>query len=113
MTYSRYNNRTIFLNNDRNYKNEFFKDRDVQQIYQYDSPFIAYPSPSVIGKLNNISRAWTATDKLYNLANEYYGSPNYWWVIAWYNQKASASEFTIGEVFYIPLPLEDVLGYIK
>jgi len=113
MPYSRYNNRKVFLNNNRNYKNVFFKDRGIEQTYQYDSPRFAYPSPEELLKFTNVPRVWGATDKLYNLAGEYYGSPNYWWVIAWYNQKGSAAEFDVGEVFYIPLPLEDVLGYLK
>jgi hypothetical protein len=113
MPYSRYSNRRIFLNNDKNYKNVFFKERDIKETYQYDSPRFAYPAPEVFQKFTNVTRTWKSTDKLYNLANEYYGSPTYWWVIAWYNQKASASEFYLGEIFLIPLPLEDVLGYLK
>ena len=113
MPYSRYSNRPIFLNDDRNYKNVFFKNRDIEQTFQYDSPRFAYPSPEELMRFTNVPRVWGATDKLYNLADEYYGSPEYWWVIAWYNQKASAAEFYIGETFYIPLPLEDVLGYLR
>jgi len=112
MPYSRYNNREIFLNRDKNYKNVFFKDRDVNELYQYDSPRLMYPSPTEIQNLNNITAVWGATDKLYNLASSHYGSPNYWWVIAWYNQKASEAEFKVGDVYFIPHPLEDVLGYI-
>ena len=113
MAYSRYSRREIFLNNSKEYRKVFFKNRDVQQVFQYDTPKIVYPDGAEIQSLTNIPRTWAATDKLYNLANEYYGSPTYWWVIPWYNQKASESEFTIGEVYYIPLPLEDVLGYIR
>ena len=113
MPYSRYSRREIFLNNNKGYKNVFFKDRDIEETYQYDSPKISYPSPDEIRELNNVLLVWTATDKLYNVATKYYGSPEYWWVIAWYNQKASEAEFKIGDQFYVPLPLDSVLGYIK
>jgi len=113
MPYSRYSQRQIFLNNEKGYKNVFFKDRDIQETFQYDSPKISYPSPGEIRELNNVLLVWTATDKLYNVATKYYGSPEYWWVVAWYNQKASEAEFKVGDQFYVPLPLEAVLGYIK
>jgi hypothetical protein len=113
MTYSRYSRREIFINKNRQYKNTFFKNRDVEQIPQYDVGRIGYPTPAEINSLTNDIRVWRATDTLYNLSNQYYGSPTYWWVIAWYNKKASEAEFTVGEQFFVPSPLEDVLGYIK
>jgi len=54
---------------------------------------------------------WGATDKLYNVSSQYYGSPEYWWVIAFYNKKASEAEFKVGDLYFVPLPLEDILGY--
>ena len=112
MAYSRYTARQIFLNNDRNYKNSFFDKRGINETYQYDTPRLTFPDEAQVSNLNNEIRIWTATDKLYNLSNQYYGSPQYWWVIAWYNQKASEAEFKIGDTFFIPQPLEDVLGFI-
>jgi hypothetical protein len=113
MPYSRYSRREIFLNNNKKYRNVFFKERDMEETFQYDSPKISYPSPSEIRKLNNVLLVWSATDKLYNVASKYYGSPEYWWVIAWYNKRASEAEFKTGDQYYVPLPLDAVLGYIK
>jgi len=113
MPYSRYTTRQIFLNDDKKYKNVFFKNRDIQETYQYDMPNITYPTPSEIRSFENVLRVWRATDTLYNISNEFYSSPNYWWVIAWYNKKASEAEFKVGEQFYVPLPLEAVLEYIQ
>lgn len=112
MPYSRYQKRRVFLNKDRNYKNVFFRRRGIEETYQYDSPIFSYPSNEFMSNLNNVPLIWKATDKLYNVANEYYGSPEYWWVIAWYNKKASEAEFKTGDLFYVPLPLEDVLGFV-
>ena len=78
MPYSRYTAREIFLNNDRNYKNVFFKDRDIQETFQYDMPRISYPTPSEIRSFENVLRVWRATDTLYNISNEYYSAPEYW-----------------------------------
>ena len=30
---------------------------------------------------------YSLTNKMYRLAHKHYGSPDYWWVIAWYNNK--------------------------
>jgi len=113
MPYSRYTGRPVFLNKDRNYKKVFFENRDIEQTYQYTSPRFSFPDAAVIQGLNNTLRVWGATDKLYNVSAEFYGSPEYWWVIAWYNHKASEAEFKVGELYYIPQPLEDVLGYVS
>ena len=82
MAYSRYSKRRIFLNNDRNYKNVFFKNRDIQETFQYDTPVIRFPSSDEIASLTNVLLVWGSTDKLYNIAATYYGSGEYWWVIA-------------------------------
>ena len=91
----------------------FFKNRDIQETFQYGMPIIGYPSPSEIRSLDNVLRVWHSTDTLYNVSNEYYSSPQYWWVIAWYNQKASEAEFKVGEQYYVPLPLEAVLNFVQ
>ena len=113
MPYSRYNGREIFLNKDKNYKNVFFKDRDIQETFQYDMPNISYPTPEETRELENVVQVWGATDTLYNTSNKFYGSPKYWWVIAWYNKRASEAEFEVGDQYYVPLPLEAVLEFIN
>jgi hypothetical protein len=32
-------------------------------------------------------------------------------VIEWFNQKASEADFKVGDIYYIPRPLERVLEY--
>jgi len=111
MPYSRYGKTNVFLNNDKNYKNVFFRRRGIEETYQYEFPRLSYPSNEFMEGLTNTPRVWKATDKLYNVANEIYGSPEYWWVIAWYIKKASEAEFKVGDIYYIPQPLSDVLGF--
>jgi len=111
MAYSRYNNTPLFLNADPQYRNAFFRKRDIKETYQYTTSIFSYPSPAAIANFTNVPLVWGATDKLYNVSNEYYGSPEYWWVIAFYNKKASEAEFKVGDLYFVPLPLEDILGY--
>ena len=39
----------------------------------------------------------------------YYDVAELWWVIAQFNQKPTDSHYSLGDVVYIPLPLEKVL----
>ena len=109
MPYSRNAGRTIFTNGNLQYKNAFFRQRGIERMVQYGLPTLRYPSTQELLSFQNVTAYWGSTDKLYNIANEYYGSPEYWWVIAWYNQKTTEADFTPGEIYLIPLPIEAVL----
>ena len=67
-------------------------------------------SPSC-NTLDRRGHIWVRGDRFYKLAHKYYGKPEYWWVIAFYNKKASEAEFKVGDLYFVPLPLEDILGY--
>ncbi len=49
-------------------------------------------------------------DKMYKFAHEIYGDAQYWWLIAWFNNKPTDIHCKIGEVLYIPLPLNRVIA---
>ena len=51
------------------------------------------------------------TDRLDHLAERFLGNATYWWVIAWYNEAPTESHLQIGDLIYIPLPLERVLKH--
>ena len=110
MPFSRYDKRELFFNDDREYKKVFFKDRDLAQTYQFKTAIIGYPTDEQFQELESIPLRWGSTDKLYNIADEYYGSPEYWWVISWFNQKPTEAHFKVGDIYYVPQPLSDVLA---
>lgn len=56
--------------------------------------------------LTHIQRVFTMGDKMYKFAYEYYGDVDYWWIIAWYNNKPTDAHFNIGDVVYIPRELD-------
>jgi hypothetical protein len=111
MAYSRYTRVPIFQNNDSDYRDVFFDPRGITETEQYATRPLFHPQPQAAAALAGDPRIWSATDKLYNISQQQYGSPQYWWVIAWFNQKASEADFKIGDIYYIPRPLETVLGY--
>ncbi len=109
MAYSRYTRRQMFLNNDNNYRKAFFIDRDIEETFQYDTPRISFPNDDMIANLTNVLMVWNSTDKLYNVSTQYYGSPEYWWVIAWYNGYTTEADVYPGDYLQIPLDLEKAL----
>ena len=111
MAVSRYDNRNIFTNDHEGYKKEFFEDRDVKQINQYDTAIIHYPALDRFQELDSVRLSWGSTDKLYNIAYEYYRDPTYWWVIAWYNRKPTEAHFSPGDIYYVPMPLDKAIDF--
>ena len=43
---------------------------------------------------------------MYKYAHEIYGSTQYWWIIAWFNNKPTDIHCKIGDVIYVPVPLD-------
>jgi hypothetical protein len=56
--------------------------------------------------LTHIQRVYIMGDRLYKFAYEYYGDVDYWWIIAWYNNKPTDAHFNIGDIVYIPRELD-------
>lgn len=111
--YSRYSNRKMFMNDSKHYKDKFFTNRDVEQLMQYSTARFNYPSVEQMQTFKSTPLIWQSDSRLYKVAAEYYGYPNLWWVIAWYNKKPTEAHFTVGDSFYVPMPLELVLDYFK
>tara|TARA_Y100000034_G_C6883007_1_gene404941 strand:+ start:325 stop:660 length:336 start_codon:yes stop_codon:yes gene_type:complete len=107
---SRYKNRKIVKNNRMLY-NEFFIERDVNYINHYETPKIPYLGAAERSQLNSIPHVWRLGDRYYKLADQYYDDPTYWWIVAWYNQRPLETDIGIGNIVYVPLPLDDVLVY--
>lgn len=111
MTVSRYDERRIRTNISANYAfSDIFRKRGVKQIRQYLTAELKYPSPEDLIDIEEQTRVWSIGTKYFNLAYEFYGDPQYWWVIAWYNLRPLEVDFRPGDVVIIPTPLETVLS---
>ena len=111
---NRYFNRDIIINDDDQYKKEFFeKSRDIKSVRQYDTPVFKYPTVDEISELQIIEVVWQSNSRLYKMASTYYNDPSLWWVIAMFNKKPTEAHFKLGETIYIPLPLEQVLRFME
>ena len=73
---------------------------------------IEYPTVTQISSLTRVKHIWRVGDRYYKLAIDNYGSAEYWWVIAFFNQKPTEADLKVGDVVEIPLPLERILGIL-
>tara|TARA_Y100001938_G_C7957684_1_gene362601 strand:+ start:37 stop:378 length:342 start_codon:yes stop_codon:yes gene_type:complete len=55
------------------------------------------------------THVWGPSDRFFKLSNKYYGTPLYWWVIAYFNQTPLEADVKVGQKMLIPVPLERIL----
>jgi hypothetical protein len=107
---SRYSSRRLLINDMQLYE-DFFKDRNIKSkfIEQYESPVMAHPTVEEIQGLDLLTHIWSTGDRYFKLADRHYGDPELWWIIAWFNQKPTESHLILGDVIYIPFPLDELI----
>jgi len=87
--------------------------RGKKAVEHYETPSMHHPDIRARATVRSSNYIWKYGSRLYKLADQFYGSPNYWWVIAWYNGVPTEAHLKTGDVIYIPLNIEDaykVLG---
>jgi len=112
MPLSRYSKSDIIINDNEMY-DDVFKERGVRNIRQFKTRTVFYPSTEDMERITFETRRWKVGDKLYKLAYEAYGDSKYWWVIAQFNQKPTDSHFKVGDIYYVPLSVEQILDYFN
>ena len=111
---SRYENRDTIVNDSEIYKNSpIFKNRRKNFIRQYKTANLRYPTEDELDRLSIVNHIWKVGDRFWKLANTYYGNPEFWWLIAWFNQTPLEGQLEIGDVVNIALPLDEVLSYFE
>jgi nucleoid-associated protein YgaU len=109
---NRYSNRNIFQNGLEQYENTL-RQRNVRLINQYETPVFNFPTAQEIKNLKTVEHIWSPGDKFFKLSYQYYGDARDWWVIAKFNNKPTESHVSLGDIILIPLPLNQVLNYLR
>ena len=104
----RYALRRVFQNRSKTYE-KILEEKGLKRITQYPTPKLKHLDAREIRKLNRVGHIWKVGDRFYKLAYKHYGKTKYWWVIAWYNRKPTESHVNLGDVIYVPLPLDEVV----
>jgi len=111
MTISRYQNRKVLFNKEEIYK-KLLERRGLKQVYHFDTPVFEFNESVGEYPFEFEQYIWKDGDRLYKLANRYYNSTEFWWVIGLVNQKPTDSHYQVGDLVLIPTPLSDVLDFI-
>jgi nucleoid-associated protein YgaU len=92
---------------------EFFDRRGVPKILHYKTPVWPRLTAKIRSNFATRRHKWALGDKYWKIADQYYGDPKLWWVIAWYNEKPTESHITAGMTILIPTPVEKALSYFN
>ena len=112
MAGNRYDEDKLFNNKETIYR-KILERRGMESITHYGKTNLNKIEQAEIASLQTIPHIWSATDKMYKLSSIHYGSTDYWWVIAWFNQTPMDSFLRPGDKIFIPMPLEQALYYAK
>jgi nucleoid-associated protein YgaU len=104
----RYKGQRIIKNRLRFY-NFLREKRGVVTLRHYGTPMLNNPSVLQRASIAKTNHIWTYGDRYYNLAKQYYNTPTYWWVIAWWNARPTEGHIKPGDIIVIPLNLEEAL----
>jgi len=105
----RYRNRLLFSNDNELYS-DLLEERGVERIQQYITA-----ETIDLRKVDNIitiSHVWKTGDRYFKLANQYYGRPELWWIIALYNKRPTEGSLKRGDMILVPTPVEQLLYYL-
>lgn len=109
---SRYSVKEKVINNNDLYSKQF-ENRDVDSVVQYNMIPMRHPTGLEENTISTISYTWNSGDRMYRLAQKYYGDFKMWWVITHYNRIGSEMEIKPGQSILIPYPLSIVLQYVS
>ena len=109
---NRYSKKTILKNDLEIYKDAFYR-RNLKFIKHYETAKFNFPNVEEMKNINTVKHIWSIGDRYYKLASKYYNDPKDWWIIALFNNKPTESDIMLGDEILIPLPLENVIRYLK
>ena len=97
----RYYSNSEAYNNDELYKDLFEKRGIPDGVLQYRTNL--FGSNAIPNNISTIKHVWTMGVRFYKLSYTYYGTYDYWWVIALYNKKPTEAHMTYGDEIRIPV----------
>ena len=105
---SRYRKRRKAVNNLK-FHRKLLDSRGVRRVEQYRTqPMRDFEESDV----EYYRRAWIQGDSFWNLSNEVYGDPSYWYLIARFNNTPTEAHVNVGDVIKIPINLTTALQVI-
>jgi hypothetical protein len=106
--YNRYIKTGILINNSEEYSDLFIQ-KNVTSVKQYSTYNFSKISENIKNNLDIVYHSFSAQDKLYNISEKYYGSPEYSWLICYTNNIPNELSIKEGDLLKIYLPLNRIL----
>ena len=95
-----------FRTEDSNLREDIFIRRDADTLDTLEVLRLNPLSEEIYKDLTIESEIWKPETRYYKLSYKYYGNPDYWWLVAWFNpDKPTDMHPKPGDVIHIPLPL--------
>ena len=99
----------IFTNSDGIYT-DFLQATGASEVTHYGIVRFGDPrAESFLKEITIYKHYYSTGDRLSKIAYKHYGDAKYWWVLAWFNGKPTDFHCKIGDVIYIPSPLEEAI----
>jgi len=105
---SRYGSSNV-TNNDSDFYSPLAEKRGLKAIQHFQTVVVHNPQIFERMQIRTNSHVWKYGDRYYKLANTYYGDPQLWWIIAWYNGYPTEVNVKVGDVLEIPLNFEQII----
>ena len=102
--------RDVVINDNEKY-DDIFKKRGLYFVEQYATKRLRYPTVSEMRSISTRRHMWKVGDKYWKLADTHYDDATQWWILAWFNKKPTESHCKMGDIIYIPFPLDRLYGY--
>ena len=104
----------IKLNSSAEYSKILKKSRNVDNITIYGTVTLRDVLPLATSRIiNEKSTLWTQGSKMWKIAADNYGDGRLYWIIGLYNEKPTDAHWQVGDIVYIPFPLEAVMKYLN
>jgi nucleoid-associated protein YgaU len=110
MSSGRYDFDDIVSNENNMYKKYLDRTRGLKFMTQFRTPKFKYPTEQQLREISYTTYTWGVGDRFYKLANQFYGDPEKWWIIAMFNQTPTEAFVKAGHTIYIPDDLDEVIG---
>lgn len=110
MGLSRYKRTDNYRNTDSDYKKIFSSRFGRFGLLQTKTFNIKRPSEEKISQIAYNTETWGLGKRLYKISFDYYGDPQYWWLIAIFNGISTEADIEFGQIIKIPIPLDAVLN---
>ena len=104
----RYRNRFRIRNSEKIYE-QILTSKGIPFIDHYSTPHVFYPNPKTMKSMSIANHVWSLGDRFYKLSHSFYGSPKFWWVIAWFNNTPTESHVNLGDIIFIPTGLSEAI----